>query len=338
MFLWPTQIELRDALEFLPEPVLIVGNKLIDADSAGCIAALMTWLREEGVEVYTHFSRPPGESLGWMFDSTDVNDTILEDYASLIVVDDYVDSERLGIPIKDYVPIVNIDHHSSRRPKLAVDEKEHTGTIFVEVVDRQITFWGLMPAAACLLIRSGIFHPYLWLSLYSDTVAFSVAGADTPYYLVELMDGLAQQGEPFTNEIQEAMHQKYTQIGSLSSLDTLLNSRIYTFGGTYQDKPIQICIGIIDSDSVEAAYKALATLRAYSHVTCLISSKTGKVSLRSRNDDFDVCKIAMAFGGGGHIRAAGCGVETGENFLSQVDKMTDLLLEGVSNVRTKIYI
>lgn len=325
--------KLLDVLESLPEPILIIGNKNLDADSAGSIVALLEELRNNGKECYTTFATKLVEDLAWMFDDSDTVPTIVQDYASLIVVDDIVDSERLGVLVKPNVPVVNIDHHMGRAPEgVATD-----GSIDVRIVDNVIQYWANLPATACLLIDEEIYHPWLWLSLFTDSVGLTVNGITTARYLVRLADGLSAVEDPLTDSLQEEIYRKWNRIGTLHSLAHLLESKIYAFGGTYEDRPVQIIVGIIDCDDDLSAFKALGTFRAYSDVTALVNSRNGRASIRSRTSDFNVCDVAKEFGGGGHIRASGFRIEPDENFNDGVDRLLELMLKDVSNVRTKVY-
>ena len=331
MSFWPSGIGLKEALSLLPEPILIVGNKATDGDSAGCIVALLDHLRENAQEAYTYFATKPDFGLGWMFSEEDLQENILEDYASLIVVDDYVDSGRLGIPIKD-VPIINIDHHLTRKPPEADLE-----SLFVGVTNETLTFWALVPATASILIACGVVHPYLWISLYTDSVGFTANGASAIKWADRLVTALEGKGEPLTDEMQEWMYEKLNRIGSLNAFDAAVNSSIYTFEGTFKGEPFQVAMGIIDTTDKEASMKFLQTLRAYSNVTAVTSKQTGQTSLRSRTNDFNVSAIAQQFGGGGHIRASGCTLDS-SNLLNDFDRLTSLILDQLQDVKVRIYV
>lgn len=322
-------------LESLPEPILVVGNKKPDGDSLGCISALIAELRELGREVYTFLVEPPDDSIAWMIQPEDQSVEILQDYASLVVVDDFVDSERLGIAIKDNVPIVNIDHHMSRRPSAAPLD----GSTYVRLTgDWTIEYWACLPATACLLIDQFIYHEHLWISLFTDTVGFTVNGLTAAKYVNKLAMGLRAQDRTFTDEDQERLYQQFNRIGSLSAFNTMMEATIYQFAGSFNESPIQVLLGIIDSPDIEPAFKTMGTLRAYSDVSVVANKSNGRVSLRSRSYDFDVSKIAQRFGGGGHIRAAGCSLRTGEGFLPDLDILIDCLTEKIEHMRSKVYV
>lgn len=314
----------------MPEPMMIVGNKSPDGDSVGCIAAILTFLRDAGLEAYAYFPIPPDSSLGWMIDESDTCRGIETEYQSLIVVDDFVDSERLGFEIRD-VPIINVDHHGTNKPDNALINE-----ITATVKNKTLQFWSDVPATACLLIAMGVFHPYLWISLWTDSVGFTVKNITVMKWLNYLVEGLKDSDSELTDEVQSWMYSKLNKIGSLQSFDVLMHSNVYAFAGMYKGQPIQVLLGIINSSNIEAGYKALGTFRAFSDVTCVISRTNGRVSLRSRLDDYNVQAIALKFGGGGHIKASGCKVnETDLN--NEVDRMIDLLLENVTDHSSRIY-
>lgn len=334
MSVWPYGIALQDALLLLPEPVLIVGNKVTDGDSMGCIVALLDFLREEAIEAYTYFGVPPSSDLGWMITpEDDLAPNILEDYASLVVVDDYVNSERLGIPIKN-VPTINIDHHMSRKPEAAELDSLYVGVESNNV----LTFWAAVPATACILISSEIVHPYLWVSLFTDTVGFTVNGVSAIRWTDRLLSALEKRGEPLLNEDQEQMYQKINKVGSLSAFHSAMNATTYTFDGTFKGGPFQVAMGIIETSDKMASLKYLQTLFAYSHVAVVTNKQTGQTSLRSRTYDFDVSAIAKQFGGGGHIKASGCGLNSDDGLLSDFDRLKELIVDQLENVRTRIYV
>jgi len=340
MFSLPVGSGLQDALSLLPEPVLVVGNKLVDGDTAGCVSAILDFLREQGKEAYTAHFAPLSPDIAWIYDlENDLNETIVEDYESLVVVDDFVESERLGFTIKSDVPIINIDHHMTNRPSTIKEGDVLENRIWVEVVGNKYLYWGCMPAAACLLICSEIYHPHLYVSLYQDTVGFTVNGADVVRYLWWLFDGLEQRGEPITNDMQEDMLQRMTPTASLTTLDSFMNADMITWTAEYNKRGVQVCVAIIEDDIPQGAWTILTSLRMFSDVTVVINSKTGKSSIRSRNYDFDTTEISKLFGGGGHIRASGFKVNnsTPATLSADVDTIVQAIASKMTNVQMKYY-
>lgn len=109
---WPA---LHTTLKSLPEPVLLVGNKSPDGDSVSTLVALLGFFRELHIDAQIYFHNTLPSNLSWVLDHENLSlgEGLTKDassYASLVVVDDTVTEDRLGIEILD-VPIVNIDHH-----------------------------------------------------------------------------------------------------------------------------------------------------------------------------------------------------------------------------------
>jgi nanoRNase/pAp phosphatase (c-di-AMP/oligoRNAs hydrolase) len=89
--------------------------------------------------------------------------------------------------------------------------------------------------------------------------------------------------------------------------------------------------GVQGSDGYK---KILGNLRQFSNVTAFLNSDTGQVSFRSDFMSFNVLEIAQKFGGGGHVRAAGCTVNA-DDLLNETDRLVSLLLAKIENPRTK---
>ena len=337
MFKWPYDIGLIDALDLLPEPILIVGNKKVDGDTAGCVATLLEHLRFNGREAFTFFSEPLEESFQWMFSDEDSSETIIEDYASLVVVDDFVDGNRLGIPVKD-VPIINIDHHRSNKPTGIPDEEASPDDIVCYPNGMILQYWADVPAAACVLVAENIVHPFLWVSIYMDTVFMTVKAISGANWISKLSSKLSSSGDPLTDELQETMLKRIRKMGSGHSLDKLMTSRLYFYKGTYKDGPIQICVGVIDSENHDAFVKTLSVLRMFSNVTVVVSKVSGRGSIRSDSDSYNALEVASKFGGGGHVRASGFSFDIEKPFYPQATELIAVILSDVSNIETKVYV
>lgn len=316
------KIDVRHVLSNLPEPILVVGNKKPDGDSVGSIVAVLAFLRNQGIEAYARFVGDIPTNLVWMVNlDQDTNSSILEDYSSLVVVDDTVNSDRLGIPIKD-VPILNIDHHMSNF--------ENSYESNVMVVHEKV------PATACILIDHGIAHPALWISIFQDTVGLTVDSITASRYIVKLASLLADTDTPLTDELQEEMLLKQNKVLPINSIEPITKATLYTFIGTRDNKQTQMCLGVTDSPDPSVSNSYLSLLRKYSDVTCVMSSATGLGSFRSHTYENNVLAYAKLLGGGGHVRAAGFSVPT-ENFSDGVDRVIDIITKDFENLRTKVY-
>lgn len=315
---------LKESLLLLPEPILIVGNRIPDGDSLGSAVAILDFYREEGIEAYIHCVESPSIELAWMLEDEDENALILEDYLGLVVVDDCVDANRLGVLIKENVPTICIDHHITNKP----DEKEGWETIqdydldmLIGFKGNQVKYWKLSQAAACLLIDYGLCHPYLWVSLYTDSVGLTKNGISTAGYITKLVNSLKDSfNMTLTDVFQEEMYNKINIKGSLKAFRSLIGGTMSAWSGIdlTTGQKVQIIIAAIDVEDTSGFRKILGTLKQFSDISCIVNRSNGKCSLRSEIDSIDMTELAKRFGGGGHKRAAGFSVDT-KNILETLD-------------------
>lgn len=149
----------------------------------------------------------------------------------------------------------------------------------------------------------------LYTGIVNDTGVFQYSSTSpkTMRVAAELME----KNIPFTQIIDETFFQKsYGQNRMLGKV--LLGSR-RLFGGkvilgsALQSDMAEFQIEAKDMDGIVSELRntigAEAAVFLYEH-----SEGNFKVSLRSR-EHVDVSRVAQAFGGGGHMRAAGCNIE-----------------------------
>ena len=146
----------------------------------------------------------------------------------------------------------------------------------------------------------------IYIGIIMDTGVFRYS--NTSKKTMEIAGSLMEKGVPFTKYIDECFYQRtYTQTQLLGR--TLLTSmrlmegrvivatvtrRMLEFYGA-QTEDIE---GIIDQLRVTKGVEVALLLQE-------IDDQQYKVSMRS-NTFVDVSKIAVYFGGGGHVKAAGC--------------------------------
>lgn len=330
--MWFDVKNLREALEALPEPILIVGNRIPDGDSLGSCVAVLEYLRSLGMEAYIHCATPLEQNLSWMLQEEDSCSTILEDYESLIVLDDMVNSPRLGIPIKPDVPIICIDHHLGNFPEalrnsIIASDKQ---TIFSE--GHVLYFYALKPATACLLIDQDIYHPFLWVSLFTDTVGFTVQAVTATRYANRLIESLS-----LSDVYVEWMLSKIKDFATAEDYESLISGSSYTMHGVFNEAPVSLLVVAAEPQSGTAYRNMLTALRNFGDVVIFINRLTGQTSFRSSLDSFNVMEIAKEFGGGGHFKAAGATLRT-EDLNNQIDRLLSILSNKIDNSRIKWFL
>lgn len=305
---------LTDALEH-KKTVVILGHVNPDGDCIGSCLGMYNYLQENferlSVSVYLE---PMGKKFGYLAGYGDVKNEFEPDRKfDLCITLDASDEKRLGA----FAPYLEsagdslcIDHHITNRGMGRVNVIESSASSSCEVL------YGLLDAkkisksvAEC--IYTGIVH---------DTGVLKYS--NTSKKTMEIVGDLIEYGIDFPKIIDDSFFMKtYGQLklhgrAMLDSTRILDDRCIYTvvtraelqeYGCT-----VKATDGIIDQ------------LRMVEGVECaILLYETGnpseyKVSLRT-NTDLDLSRIASVFGGGGHVKAAGCTV-TGD---------VDTIVEGI---------
>lgn len=215
--------------------------------------------------------------------------------ADLLIVLDASDKERIG-RVKSVVdaPILNIDHHIS-----------NTGFADYRYLDVQASATGQIVLQLLRTMDANITADMavcLYTAIATDCGFFRYANT-TPDTMRDAADLIAIGAKP--NVISEALETK-----PLASIRTL--AKVLTTLELFHEGKIAILS--IDStimDSSENTEGFVDYPRCIQGVEVavlfkFIDQETARVSLRSKG--VDVSRVALAFGGGGHIRAAGCTV------------------------------
>lgn len=280
----------------------IAGHVRPDGDCAGSCLALCRYLKQntEAAEVTVYLEAPEGKLMelpGASEICHELPDPLPE--LDLFFVLDCGDAERLGFAeplFRAAGRTVCIDHHISNcsfaGENIVEPQVSSTCELLFELMEKPLID---VEVAECLY--TGILH---------DTGVFrhSCTGRRT----MEAAGWLMDQGIDFPRLIDEGFYQKtYIQnqiLGrclmesmllwkGLGIVSYLTHATMDFYGVKSSD-----CGGIIDqlrlTVGVEVAIFLYETEVAQEF----------KVSMRS-NGDVDVCKVAMFFGGGGHVKAAG---------------------------------
>ena len=284
--------------------IAIAGHIRPDGDCIGSCTALYHYLLQlkeeygfEQIDVYL-------ERFGNEFLILNKTDEILHDYDKDDIYDVFISLDcgsvdRLGQALKYYhtaKKTINIDHHISNQAFARINHVKADASSTCEVL------FGLMEEdritkeiAECLYV--GIIH---------DTGVFK--HSNTSEKTMNIAGKLMSKGISFSKLIDESFYQKtYMQnqilgrclLESILLLDgkvivsTLHQEVMKFYGASTSDLD-----GIIDQLRVTKGVEV-----------AIFIYETGvhefKVSMRS-NGEVNVSKVAVYFGGGGHIKAAGC--------------------------------
>lgn len=303
------------------QTVGIAGHVNPDGDCVGSVMGLYLYLAENypklTVDVYLEHVRPEYYYLKKINEVKNSYDG--EKKYDLFILLDTSTEERIGVAseaFKKAKKTIGIDHHVSNpgfadENHIVPDASSASETLYELLDEEKIT----LPAAEA--IYTGIIHD-------SGVFQYSCTGPRT----MEIAGKLMAKGVPFAKIIDESFNQKtYEQQQILGR--TLMES-IRLMNG-------KCIVGFVtqkEMDFYGITKKDLGSIVSQMRMTkgvevAIFLYQTGvqefKVSLRS-NSYLDVNEVASKFGGGGHVRAAGCTMtgsvyDTINNLTYYIEKM-----------------
>lgn len=282
------------------QSIAISGHVRPDGDCVGSCLALYLYLKktmpDAKVSVFLEKPRAIFECISGVTDICNAEDN-QETYDVFCALD--CNEDRLG----NAAPIfgrakkkINIDHHISNRGCGDVNnifpEASSTSELIYELLDTAYLDTEIAKA--------------LYIGMIHDTGVFQYSNTSKKTLMIaaELVDF----GFDFSKLIDETFYEKsYVQNQILGR--ALLESILFQDGKcivSMVDKKMMQFYGVESADLDGIVNQ----LRYTKGVECAIflyeaESQSYKVSMRS-NGDIDVAVIAQYFGGGGHVRAAGC--------------------------------
>ncbi len=308
---------LKEAAE--AESIGITGHIKPDGDCIGSCLALLMYLRnifpEKKIEAFL-------EKPAACFDNIPGRDLLISDFPErepfdLFIVCD-TNRERTGDAEKYFgtaKKTINIDHHVSNKDGSAMinhvePDTAAAGEVLYKLMDKKYIDVNIA-LLLCMAIGhdTGSFH-------YSNTTP------DTHRIAAELLE----YNFDYAGLMDETFYAKTYKQNRLIA-EVVLGSKLHLkdrviSGSLTLDRMHELGVTKDDTDGI------VNQLRITTGVECAIfvyEKKKGiyKASLRASSDLIDVSKVAESFGGGGHVRAAGCEREGG----SIEDFVKDLVAE-----------
>ncbi|MEL7643640.1 MAG: bifunctional oligoribonuclease/PAP phosphatase NrnA [bacterium] len=298
--------------------VVITSHIRPDGDAVGAVLGLGTALQEAGKQVqvvladgipavFRHF---PGSKL--------VSRKVQGDY-DLAVVLDCSDLQRSGGVLGDRKPEINIDHHVTNLEFGIVNLVEPEAAATCEILGEFLPRWGFtisQPAAALLLA-----------GIVTDTIGFRTSNT-RPHTLrcaADLMELGASLSEVYYHNL---LRQSYEAAGLWGKGLTRLQRQdrlVYT-SLSLEDKQQIGYNGNDDADLINL----LSTIDDADIAIIFVELNGGiiKVSWRAQ-PGFDVSRIAVKFGGGGHLAAAGAQIP------GTLEEVTRIVLETTAGMASE---
>ena len=293
------KITLEAAAEKLlaAQKLLITAHVNPDGDAIGSTLALAAFLRGRGKEAIVMIDDRLPKNLSFLpgYDKIVRPEEGRKSDAELLVILD-TSFDRIGEVEKAAagMPVLKLDHHISNDGKadfLYNDNRAATAEIVFEIVDR----------------FGGEFTPEIAIPLYTGLATdtgffkFSNTRPETLRAAARLLEAGVRP-----EKVSEALEEKPEALvrGQAAALQTMELSYGGRVAGLYLDKELATSLesteGFIDFVRVIEGVDIAVLVKCMDENFC-------RVSVRSKG--LDVSKVAMKFGGGGHIRAAGFSVK-----------------------------
>ncbi|MBE5880889.1 MAG: bifunctional oligoribonuclease/PAP phosphatase NrnA [Lachnospiraceae bacterium] len=308
--------------------IAIAGHVNPDGDCVGSVMALWQFLRKvyPQTRVDVMIEQPPA-----IFDFVSGVSEIVTDYKEDIVYDVMIVAdtvpERCGEAVK-YIEtakkVINIDHHISNQGGCDVDEivpqASSAAEVVYELIAQKEDYKKLMDKEMAQTLYIGIIHD-------SGVMQYSNTSPKTLRIVAELIEF----GFDFPKLIDETFYEK-TAVQSkllgkaLMDAYTLMDGRVMV---SMTDLKTMEEYGA-DKKDLSGIVNQLRIVKGVDVAVYIyeVGENLYKVSMRSCTDDIDVSKVSSHFGGGGHVRAAGCNIEgTYEEIIKSLTEQLALQME-----------
>ncbi len=283
--------------------ILVASHVRPDADAYGSAIAMALHLRAQGKEVTVWNEEGMTEKFRYLPGSDLVGfppEQGKQDFDVFVALDTST-KERLGRVLKATGSVgtwINIDHHVSNHRYGELNYIDDTAPATGQILYDYLTEAGGV-------ITSAIAHN-LYAAISTDTGSFQYA--KTSSHTFRLVADLVDKGVNVP-ELSRQMYDSYPR-RRLELLKALLNSarfdcddRVASFSLSLETAQ-KLAVLPEDNEGLIDHLRAVEGVQVAVFIEELPENKV-RISMRSKEARFDVCKICGLFGGGGHPQAAG---------------------------------
>jgi phosphoesterase RecJ-like protein len=294
-----------------------------DGDAIGSVLALKAVLEAMGKDVVALNEDVVPENLHFLEDWESVKRPSGQVEAEVFVALDTANQARLGdacLEAVKEVPLwVNIDHHISNEGYGHMVLVDDGAAAVGEIIYRLIVELGLpMPEAA---------RDALYVAVSTDTGSFQYANTGAGTH--EMAADLLRRGLP-VGALNSKLYHNYPfrRVELLTELlGTLRRSADGKVAWWELSRESKERLGILPGDS-EGLVDVMRAIEGV--VACVFFEEVDgavRVSMRSKDERVNVCRVCALFGGGGHVMASGARV--GDSMENAVQRVTAALGEEV---------
>jgi len=292
--------------------ILVASHVRPDGDAIGSILGLGQALQDSGKHVQMALNDGVPQALRHLVGSQQIVKRA-EKPVDLVVVLDCSDLQRVGSVLEPLpTPDINIDHHLTNLQFARLNLVDPAAVSTTAVLARHMSGWGLTitPAVASALLTG----------LVSDTIGFRTSNMNPEALRLaaDLMEMGANLPELYNLALVRRSFPAALYWGAgLSRLQR--KGRLVWTSLTLADRENAAYLGNDDADLVNI----LSSISDSDVAVIFVEQKSGRVKVSWRAiPGYDVSRVALAFGGGGHAAAAGA-----EIFGNLNDVQEQVLLE-----------
>ncbi|MCP4901772.1 MAG: bifunctional oligoribonuclease/PAP phosphatase NrnA [bacterium] len=285
---------------------LFVSHQNPDGDAIGSELALAELAQALGVKVTIANHDPAGGGLAELpgADRIIVSPSLPDNFPEafdLVVTLECPGLDRPGFTGLDKLPILNIDHHEANDLYGEINCLDSTAPAVGEMVWQMFDRAGVSPSAEAAL--------NCFVALITDTGDFRYSNA-TPRAFRAAAEMVSAGADPV--RAAELVHHRQTP-SSVRLLGEVMSSMTLNDESTLaviEASPDAFKAAAAEPQDTENLVNVPRAIRQVRIVAFLKQWQAGsvRVSLRSKGD-INVQKVAAIFGGGGHVNAAGFGLE-----------------------------
>lgn len=315
--------QLQEAIAFIQgySSYLVVAHENPDGDAISSCAA-MSWLLEQYGKKITIVNQSELPSrLSYLYHYDDIIQYSSEQDLPFdaVIALDCADASRMGDVLsriqQSNAPLLNIDHHPTNNGFGSLNIIRANAAATVEIIYDLIKLTPFTPDLACAKA--------LYSGLLTDTGGFRYSNT-SPAVMAMASELLALGVSAY--ELADHLLEKMT-MGKLKLLQTALARITFneeqTIGWvTIMEEDFTSC-GAVTED-IEGIVNYILNVEGVEVGILFKQSENGviKASIRSAGK-VNVSKVAQSFGGGGHVRAAGCRLS------SDMDESVKSLVEAI---------
>ncbi|MDD3114110.1 MAG: bifunctional oligoribonuclease/PAP phosphatase NrnA [Anaerovibrio sp.] len=278
------------------DSLVITSHVNPDGDALGSSLALYQMMIRLGKRAELLIDDDIPEAFSFLPDIAAIKKPEAESYdADLLVMLD-VSRDRIGrVAEKCRAPILNIDHHITNDGEadfLYLDAGRAATAEIVYQLARELAVEPDEAVAMCI-----------YTGISTDTGNFKFSNT-TPFTMRAAADMLEAGAK--AHIVSEALEQRsYQEVmdkaKAMQTIELAFDGRV---AGIYIDNALYETIG-----STEGFIDTVRIIAGVDAAVLVKEVEAGRCRISMRSKGMDVSRIAAAFQGGGHIRAAGCSIE-----------------------------